>query len=622
MLLRRARIQTYKCFIASSEVDIDPDITCVVGKNESGKTAFLEALYRLNPVLTGPEATFYQMRDFPRKERSTGSLTVGHFRPLEATFDLEEKEIAELEDIFGPGVLPSNSIELSRDYDNNLNIEFEVNERAFIRHITTRKMLQVPLSDKIETVNELRNTLNRLQNQTTATRQLLDSLVGFDLNEQMTTRLKNRLPKFIYFNEFSTLPSRFSITHILNTPIQELSRNEITAHALLDLAEITSAEFSQADHEARKVMLEGASRFVTNEVFKYWSQNNDLRLDFDIVFQQSPKDIGPPPYIDVRIWNDNQRTSLKFGERSKGFIWFFSFLVFFFNLQQQEQNFVLLLDEPGLGLHASAQRDLLRFMEDHLAKNFQVIYTSHSPFMIAPDHLNRVRMVEDNKKHGSFITNQVERTSMETMMPVQAAMGQKLYETLSLGPSTLLVERPSDILYLNVLSTYLRNQGRKSLDEQWEIIPIGKVDNIPSFSAMLSKENKPAILSNVREDEKTTILNFAQQQYLEPGKLFLVTDFTGSKEADLEDMFSEDFFLDLVRSSGIAVMDAEQLPQGNRILERIQMSGSGTFDPLKPALQLLKEQETLLPKIDVNTLNRFEELFNKINQVAMVNGNP
>lgn len=616
MKLTQAKIQTYKCFIESCNVDIDNNITCLIGKNESGKTAFLEAIYRLYPVLADPKAAFYQVRDFPRRERSTGTLSVAHYQPMEITFELEDHDKADLETIFGENVLPSNSVRLSKDYSNKMYLNFEADEKAFIRHVTARKFLQIPLSEPVQNIDQLRDVLSNLENRPAPAQKMLDSLTNFDLHQQIHNRLLARMPKFLYFNEFSILPNMFSLEHILSTPVQELSRDEITALSLLELAEIDLENFNHADHESRKILLETASRFITDEVFKYWSQNKDLRLDFDLIFQQLPHTTSPPPYVDIRIWNEKQRVSLKFNERSKGFIWFFSFLVFFYNLIKKDQKIILLLDEPGLGLHAAAQRDLLRFIEERLGANHQVIYATHSPFMVNPQTAHRVRMVEEDNERGSFITTNMNEASSATLMPMHAALGQKLYETLSLGPYTLLVERPSDILYLNILSDFLKSNGRKGLDEAWDMIPIGKIDNIPSFTAMFGLQNKPALLTNVRANEKKTILDMAQQNMLEADKLILVTDFTGSREAEIEDMFQDNFYLELVRQSGFVVPN-DQLPQGERILMRIQESNNQTIDPLKPALHLLKQQDTLLQQMDPQTLNRFEQLFTKINQAAL-----
>ncbi|MEN8241479.1 MAG: AAA family ATPase [Chloroflexota bacterium] len=618
MKLINVRILSYKCFFNPSDVDIEADLTCLIGMNESGKTAFLEALYRLNPVMEGPEASFYQVRDYPRKRRTTGSLSISQLRPLEVVFELDELELKEMENTFGPGIIPSKRVIAHRDFKNNFSFEFDFDESIFVRHVITTQRLQIPGVGSITSIEGLVANLSAIKPLPPELEQILISLSHFNLKEQITTYLTKYCPKFLYFNEFSTLPSRFSISHVLNRPISEMDRNEVTARALLELAEISSSDFTTADHETRKLMLESAARFITNEVFQYWSQNQNLRMEFDVIMDKIEGVPGEPPYIDVRIWNEEQRISLKFGERSKGFIWFFSFLVYFYNLENR--NVVLLLDEPGLGLHAAAQRDLLSFLEEKLCSKHQVIYTTHSPFMINPNETKRVRVVESRNNEGSVLSKDIYNVNNRTLMPLQASMGQKLYETLSLGPYTLLVERPSDILYISVVSNFLRNQGRTGLDENWDLLPIGRIENIPSFTAMMGIEKTPVILANVRSEEKELILSLGRQQFFKPENIFFITDFTNTQEADIEDMFADEFFLELVRSAGIAVEGAAQ-PDDGRILELLEQHSTRHFDTLKPALHFMKDQHQLLPKLDVTTLDRFEDMFIKINESAPIDSN-
>ena len=122
-------------------------------------------------------------------------------------------------------------------------------------------------------------------------------------------------------------------------------------------------------------------------MFEYWTTNENLEIRFDI--EHTTNNIR---YLNIRIYNSKHRVTLPLKNRSKGFLWFFSFLVWFSKIQgDKNSNYILLLDEPGLSLHASAQNDLLRFIDEKLAPEYQVIYTTHSPFMIDSLKLNEVR---------------------------------------------------------------------------------------------------------------------------------------------------------------------------------------------------------------------------------------
>ena len=151
-------------------------------------------------------------------------------------------------------------------------------------------------------------------------------------------------------------------------------------------------------HEMLTAELEAASNRITQEVFQYWFQNQSLRVQFQLQ-RALPGD--PAPFnegwiIRTRIQNTRHGDSINFDERSTGFVWFFSFVIWFDQIRNNlGDNLFLLLDDPGLSLHANGQTDLLRYMEDRLAPNYQVIYTTHSPFMIDASKLHSVRTVEN-----------------------------------------------------------------------------------------------------------------------------------------------------------------------------------------------------------------------------------
>ena len=104
---------------------------------------------------------------------------------------------------------------------------------------------------------------------------------------------------------------------------------------------------------------------------------------------------------------------------------------------------ILLLDEPGLALHALAQKDFLRYI-DELSDKHQVLYTTHSPFMVHSDRLNQVCVVEDVDKVGTIISDNVSDSDPRTIFPLQAALGWTIAQNLFISERNLLVEGPSE----------------------------------------------------------------------------------------------------------------------------------------------------------------------------------
>ena len=116
-------------------------------------------------------------------------------------------------------------------------------------------------------------------------------------------------------------------------------------------------------------------------MFEYWTTNKNLDIEFNVEHVNER-------ILNIRVRNNNYRVSLPLGNRSKGFLWFFSFLIWFSKIQgDKNKKYILLLDEPGLSLHASAQDDLLRFIDEKLSVDYQINHSSSKMIYI---HLDTV----------------------------------------------------------------------------------------------------------------------------------------------------------------------------------------------------------------------------------------
>ena len=178
---------------------------------------------------------------------------------------------------------------------------------------------------------------------------------------------------------------------------------------------------------------------------------------------------------------------------------------------------IWVLDEPGLSLHAKAQGDLLGYVEAELVPRHQVIYTTHSPFMVDPSRFNRVRIVEDQsvedlteplspELEGTKVTDEVLQATADSLFPLQAALGYDIHQTLFIGPNCLIVEGPSDLLYLQVVSGVLQSQGRSYLSEAWTITPVGGLSKVSQFVALIGAQpglNMAALLDVAKENRKS-----------------------------------------------------------------------------------------------------------------------
>ncbi|MEU6323698.1 AAA family ATPase [Streptomyces sp. NPDC047009] len=340
-------------------------------------------------------------------------------------------------------------------------------------------------------------------------------------------------------------------------------------------------------------------------------------MELDIEFKPSPTPPEPhrtEPWLHIRIKNQRHRVTLGMSGRSKGFIWFFSFLAAFSEYTDGTRRRIILLDEPGLNLHAKAQGDLLRYVEERLAPHHQVLYSTHSLFMIQPSKLERCRTVEDVDNDGTQISQELWKARADTVFPLLGALGVDMTQTLVIGPNQLLVEGPSDVVYLTVMSDVVRQTGGTPLDPRWTITPVGGLDKVPSFVSLLGGSDLSiAVLMDVAAGGNQRIAQLAARGLIDSGRLIYLTEITGTGEADIEDLFDVSWYLKLLSASKVGRFTKTQLNGGGRIVKQVEAAHGGRVDHYQPANHLMRSPGTLLDQIDDDTQTRFETLFKRLN---------
>jgi predicted ATP-dependent endonuclease of OLD family len=278
---------------------------------------------------------------------------------------------------------------------------------------------------------------------------------------------------------------------------------------------------------------------------------------------------------------------------------------------------VILLDEPAVGLHAKAQADFLRFIEERLTKRCQVVYTTHSPFMVQPGHLERVRIVEDRgKDEGSVVSSDVLSRDPDTLFPLQGALGYDLVQHLFVAEHNLVVEGTSDYTYLRIISDYLSTRaGRVSLDQRWSIVPVGGADSVPTFVALLGNHLNVTVVLDSRKEGHQRLYRLAADKSLDKKRIILIGDVLGRNLADVEDLFAPAEYLELYNKAFTADLKEADLTGTDSIVSKIARHlGVERFDHGRPADVLLRERDGFLPKLTDDTFRRFEALFERINK--------
>lgn len=267
-----------------------------------------------------------------------------------------------------------------------------------------------------------------------------------------------------------------------------------------------------------------------------------------------------------------------------------------------------------------------------------MIFTTHSPFMVPAERMTDVRIVEDVIKYegrkptvlGTKVSSDALFVDKDTLFPLQAALGYEITQSLFIGKNTLLVEGPSDILYLQAFSAALKSRKREGLDSRWTICPSGGIDKISPFASLFGANNlNIAVLCDLASGDKSKIERLRKSQVLKASQLFTAADFTGKSESDIEDFLHPELFVRLLNSAyGLSKKNALSVAKLDAALstERIVKKAEAAFGVMPPDVQefdhfypadwLIRNPTFLVDGSGLNeTLDRFEEAFKVINKV-------
>lgn len=630
MKLTKVDIHKFKCFESEQSFDVEKDVTVLVGMNESGKTSLLEAVAKTNYFQDDPAFKFNLTHDFPRKEKKKVDKSGEDPKAVTSTYSLDQSFINQINDDLGADAFSANSVSVTHKYSGRrtfggVSVDSEKVLNAI--HPTLPSRL-----NGLTTVAELNSLAEEEEDD--GVKQAIHSAARFyenkwnwndPIGEYVARKWVNAsLPKFLYYDEYYALPSRISIEDLQAEKLQ--SEELKTAKALFDLADINIDELVNSDDfEDFKAELEATEATITEELFEFWSTNRNLEIKFDIDKKEKAVNANQARIVehilDIRVRNHRAKISLPLKNRSKGFNWFFSFLVWFKKIQEdQDSSYILLLDEPGLNLHASAQADLLNFIES-LAGDYQIMFTTHSPFMVAADKLHRVRTVLETDD-GSQVSESLQEKDPNTLFPLQAALGYDIAQNLYISKKNLLVEGVSDLIYLEVVSSLLDAAGRSSLSDDITIVPVGGMEKIATFVSLLrgSKLSVVCLLdSTVGQSGQAKLDRLIGDKIIKSQRVLHYRDhLNGVSEADVEDLFDPQDYLKLFNGafsehSDLSTSDLSKVSKG-RIVEKINSHlGVKRFNHYRPANYLAKESGKGV-ELGSNTLDHFEAVIKAVNE--------
>lgn len=635
--LTQVTIDKYKSIQKKQVVDIDSAITTIVGMNEAGKTSFLTAIAKTNYFTSDTDFEFDMTQDYPRNELIDFQHGDEDSDIISCKYEISPELLKEIEDEFGKGVFTVKEFSYTIHYKAKANTftGITANLKKFLEVEVEKHELSPETKELIKKVTSLDEATKIVGVEAdtdlpvfkVAIKKIIDgayptwenALAGY-IGQQW---IKAKMPKFWYFDDYYPLRGKININTLISEP--PTNEKDKTSKALFELARIKPEDILNAteeEYEKYIALLEASSNKITSEIFKYWSTNKNLDIEFKI--QNTTNKQGQPEKIlDIRVKSQRHKITLPLDRRSKGFNWFFSFIIWFSKIQaDKNSDYILLLDEPGLNLHASAQADLLRFFDD-LSKKYQIIYTTHSPFMVETEHLDRVRTCFETED-GTIISDSIQEKDPNTLFPLQAALGYDIAQNLFVSKNNLLVEGPADLIYLTVLSSVLEAEKRTFLNENITIVPVGGLDKVTTFISLLrgSKLNVACLLDTFTDQKgKQKVEDLVMHKIIKDKNIRFFNEFTdnGKPVADIEDLFDKEEYLKLFNLafdkeySEIKLTDLDNsldtiLKQINKVINKPR------FNHYRPANKL-NQLGVDKNYFKATTLDKFEKMFVEINKL-------
>ncbi len=538
MLLKTVRVQNYRSIRDTGVFEIEDAKTILVGPNEAGKTAILQALQQIN----APKGAkgFDPLRDYPRSsynDISTGKVDPKDIPVATATFALDEADKKAIPERFrtagyrytrylannathdfvgGPpapiyGEIKNNLLRLAAHLDAQTAVaEGEPASRlhssalaALVTGWPDNRRLYTAVSGKLKEWVDAAVPLIDETNETEEKRLAqLQTVLNFGpAYDAGLKALDARKPVFVLYSNYFRVRPVIHLRHLAerleaknlddehydygNSCLLKLlgfsARELSNLGAASDPAQHQTAEIEEyrANLDKRTYQLNAASVRLTDEIRSVWKPS-EARPEADRLRVQADGQ-----YLKVVV-EDELGVEVELHQRSEGFQWLVSFFVVFFaEAADKNQNAILLLDEPGVSLHALKQREF-RHTVTRLAEHNQTIYTTHSPFLVGPDELDLVRVVELNdRREGTKVHTSVTSTDKAALLPLQEALGYDLAQSLFAQERNLILEGLTDYWYLEAVAGLLADGGGPKLNGKIALVPASSAGKLVYFATIL-----------------------------------------------------------------------------------------------------------------------------------------
>ncbi|MBN1414019.1 MAG: AAA family ATPase [Bacteroidales bacterium] len=426
--------------------------------------------------------------------------------------------------------------------------------------------------------------------------------------EDIAETMFNNIPVFEFFEDFSSLlPNKIDLEDLLNE--SGTVEGYKAAQNFLKVAGLNADFFREKNQRILKQKIENLNTDITIDFQDYWSQNigkdNKIRLNFELEhYDYTVPEKSGKPYLEFWIKDNTERLYPK--QRSRGVRWFLSFyLELKATARKNHFNRVLLIDEPGLSLHARAQEDVLKVFED-LRNKMQIIYCTHSPHLVDASKLYRIMAVqradEEDERSETVVMDakSLHEASSDTLTPIYSLMGARLYDQqLIQQKNNIIVEDAVTYYYLTEMARLSNFQGKAFF------IPSNNESSIPVLVNILIGWKLDFMALIFDTSEKREIAEWLRKSSflsseVHAGSYVMIAE--GFPK--VEDLFSTIDFKRFILQKRIGITESNSDYIENNSLSRMIL--------VTNFLHYIQHEKIGIPDFDEETRKNFKQLFERI----------
>lgn len=573
MRVKTIRVENYRSIIDAGIVEIDPEMTNIVGMTGSGKTSFLKMVSGID------DKTKFTDSELPNGSSVKIEFQEGKKKPedilqLTAIFEVEESDRSLMPEPYKK----TNEITVKRYLDGHIMINLDKMDNSKIDLTVERGQIEVIITNmkanfqvgkgrdgnlpqhetsfltsinnflesdftnlqELElSINTLRNNLNTI----TVDQQLRNELnswlneitnirnqISLKIKDDPTNRLYEIIPKPLFKDSVFELQDEMSVDEFINNPSK--SQTFYSIALVTGLTQSGVKNIRNAKPAERDSYLESKSRILSDTLNSFWKQETyKFRLNIDN---------GKLSFV-VSDKTTQKETSVL--ERSEGFKWWVAFFLEISTfLATQSGRKIILLDNPATELHDDGKSDVLQFIRNaSKSGRLQIIYSTHERALIDPWRTDRIRVVELTK-NGTKISNVRNQSRHDLLNTIRRSIGSPAKYSLFGAPRTLAFEGVSDTYLISAVNEYFEQEGLALLNkDSYSFNAINGIDKAPNF-CKLHKELGIDFAVVVDSGSETETMKRNLERIDDFEKHFVeIKDIIG-KDGDSEDLFDPELY--------------------------------------------------------------------------------